>query len=114
MPQNLGSWWSQLLQYLPVDSKSNCLSVEFCEVAYANAFTEAEQIVLYQHIVLKSWWKLQKQLQIGKEKKLSSALRYECISSKRRKAHVEEEEEEFDLLKTFMVEEDDTKEVADP
>ncbi|KAK9221485.1 hypothetical protein WN944_009911 [Citrus x changshan-huyou] len=45
MPQNLGSWWSQLLQYLPVDSKSNCLSVEFCEVAYANAFTEAEQIV---------------------------------------------------------------------
>lgn len=113
MPQNLGSWWSQLLQYLPVDSKSNCLSVEFCEVAYANAFTEAEQIVLYQHIVLKSWWKLQKQLQIGKEKKLSSALRHECISSKRRKAHVEEEEE-FDLLKTFMVEEDDVKAVADP
>lgn len=112
MPQNLGSWWSHLLQYLPVDSKSNCLPVEFCEVAYANAFTEAEQIV-YRQIVLKSWWKLQKQLQIGKEKKLSSALRYECISSKRRKAHVEEEEE-FDLLKTFMVEEDDVKAVADP
>lgn len=44
----------------------------------------------------------------GKEKKLSSALRCECISSKRRKAHVEEEE--FDLLKAFTVEEEDVKE----
>ncbi|KAG8651629.1 hypothetical protein MANES_06G006400v8 [Manihot esculenta] len=51
----------------------NSLSIEFPEVPYQKAFDDVEEAVIYRHAVPGSIWKLQKWLQIGKEKKLKKA-----------------------------------------
>jgi cytochrome P450 len=94
----------------------NCLSIYFPEVAHAKAFDQMEQSVFYRHIVPESYWKLQRWLQIGEEKKLSNACKifdqfvYQCISSKReelsRRRTQKVEEAKFDLL-TACIEEDE-------
>ncbi|XP_017250651.1 alkane hydroxylase MAH1-like [Daucus carota subsp. sativus] len=49
------------------------LTVDFPDVPYEKAFGEAEQAVLYRHILPEFFWKFQKWLRIGKEKKLADA-----------------------------------------
>ncbi|KAJ8765797.1 hypothetical protein K2173_014919 [Erythroxylum novogranatense] len=50
-----------------------CLSIEFPEVAFANALDDAEEAILYRHILPESIWKLQRWLGVGLEKKLRKA-----------------------------------------
>ena len=86
----------------------NCLSIEFPDVSHAKAFDQIEECLLYRHIVPESCWKLQRWLQIGIEKKLSSAWKifdqfiYKCISSRQEELSqskaLKTEEEKFDLL----------------
>ncbi|KAJ1411960.1 Cytochrome P450 [Sesbania bispinosa] len=47
----------------------NCLSIELPEVACEKAFNEAEDALFHRHIKPSCWWKLQKWLQVGAEKK---------------------------------------------
>ncbi|KAA8523443.1 hypothetical protein F0562_009866 [Nyssa sinensis] len=75
-------------------------------------FGDAEEAILFRHILPESWWKLQRWLQIGKEKQLSKAVDAldnflaHCISLKReellkretRSSVENQEEEDFDLL----------------
>ncbi|XVF14031.1 hypothetical protein REPUB_Repub09cG0021300 [Reevesia pubescens] len=95
----------------------NSLSIEFPEVPTKEAFFQVEEVLLYRHIVPTSFWKLQKWLQIGVEKKMSKALEtinnfmYQCISLKRQKLIAKslqvEEDDEIDLLTAFMVEKEE-------
>ncbi|XP_030956144.1 alkane hydroxylase MAH1-like [Quercus lobata] len=85
-----------------------CLSIEFPHVSHAKAFDQLEESVFYRHIVPESYWKLQRWLQIGSEKKFSIAGKildqfiYKCISSRQEKLSQSRapktEEEKFDLL----------------
>ena len=85
-----------------------CLSIEFPHVSHAKAFDQLEESVFYRHIVPESYWKLQRWLQIGSEKKFSIAGKildqfiYKCISSRQEELSQsrapETEEEKFDLL----------------
>ncbi|XP_022847601.1 alkane hydroxylase MAH1-like [Olea europaea var. sylvestris] len=82
-------------------------------LSYEKTFADAEEATLYRHILPKTYWKLQKWLQIGKEKKLSKAMDtinqflMHCISLKRLKINcadqtAQQENEDFDLLTSFM------------
>ncbi|XP_022774378.1 alkane hydroxylase MAH1-like [Durio zibethinus] len=93
----------------------NTLSVEFPNVPSKVAFDEVEEVLLYRNLVPKMVWKIQRWLQIGEEKKLSKGLKivddfvYGCISSRREKLRSEttmEDDDQFDLLTAFMVEEE--------
>ncbi|XP_057983407.1 alkane hydroxylase MAH1-like [Malania oleifera] len=102
-----------------------CLSVKFPEVPFAKAFDEMEEVLFRRYIVPETFWKLQKWLQVGEEKKMSKAYETvesfitQCISLKREEffkrskaqkeeneekeeEEEEEEEEEFNLLKAYM------------
>ncbi|EOY01214.1 Uncharacterized protein TCM_011159 [Theobroma cacao] len=89
------------------------LSAEFSNVPSKVAFDEVDEALLYRNILPVSIWKLQRWLQIGEEKKLSKGLKivddfvYNCISSKREKlsSKTRVEDDEFDLLTAFIVEE---------
>ncbi|XP_030953786.1 noroxomaritidine synthase-like [Quercus lobata] len=89
----------------------NCLSIEFPDVSYAKSFDQLEECLLYRHIVPERWWKLQRRLQIGSEKKLSHAWKvfdefvYECISTKREEVTLKKEELKFNLLTAIVMEE---------
>ncbi|KAF8410959.1 hypothetical protein HHK36_003496 [Tetracentron sinense] len=50
-----------------------CLSVEFPDVPFAKALDDAEEALFFRHIVPESYWKLQRWLGIGEEKKLNRA-----------------------------------------
>ncbi|KAJ7974659.1 Cytochrome P450 family protein [Quillaja saponaria] len=105
-----------------------CLSIEFPKVAYEKAFNEMEKTVLHRHIMPRSFWKLQKWLQIGQEKKLSAAKKildqfiHERIAFKREEQRrykggleVNDQEKEpppFDLL-TAYIEEEEKGEMGD-
>ncbi|KAL4653332.1 hypothetical protein ACB092_01G295100 [Castanea dentata] len=85
-----------------------CLSIEFPHVSHAKAFDQLEEGAFYRHIVPESYWKLQRWLQIGSEKKFSIAWKildqfiYNCISSRQEELSQSRvpkaEEEKFDLL----------------
>ncbi|KAF5944283.1 hypothetical protein HYC85_018360 [Camellia sinensis] len=66
------------------------LSIGLPDVAYEKEFNDAEEALLYRHILPESFWKLQRWLQVGKEKNYSKAwetldlLIAQCISSKPR------------------------------
>ncbi|XP_059452630.1 alkane hydroxylase MAH1-like [Corylus avellana] len=102
--------------FLVLGFDPNCLSIDFPQVAHAKAFDQMEKSVFYRHIVPESYWKLQRWLQIGEEKKLSNACKifdqfvYQCISSKReqlsRSKTLKLEEAKFDLL-TACIEQDE-------
>ena len=90
----------------------NCLSIEFPKVAHSKAFDEVEESLLYQHSVPERWWKLQRKLQIGSEKKLSHAQKvldefvYKCISTKREELlTLKKEELKFNLFIAIVIEE---------
>ncbi|TXG54723.1 hypothetical protein EZV62_019979 [Acer yangbiense] len=83
------------------------------------AYDDMTGVALYRHLVPESIWKLQRWLQIGQEKKFRIAWEtfdkflYGCISLKReklsRRSKTKEEEEEFDLITAFMLDEDEEK-----
>ncbi|XVF16339.1 hypothetical protein REPUB_Repub10bG0023000 [Reevesia pubescens] len=95
----------------------NSLSIEFPVVPSKDAFNQVEEGLLYRHIVPTSFWKLQKWLQIGEEKKMGKALEmvhsftYQCISLKQEKLRTRsselEKDDEYDLLTALMVEKDE-------
>jgi len=67
----------------------NCLSYkfnEFSDIAYVKAISVIEDTILYRHCIPKCFWKLQKWLEIGQEKKNKVAQEnihkflYNCIS----------------------------------
>ncbi|KAL2495739.1 Cytochrome [Forsythia ovata] len=70
------------------------LCIDLSHWPYEKAFADAEEEDLCRHILPETYWKLQKWLQIGKEKKLSEAkdtvdqFLVHCISLKRQKAKV--------------------------
>ncbi|XP_059666684.1 alkane hydroxylase MAH1-like [Cornus florida] len=89
------------------------LSIALPHIPCEKAFFDAEEAIFYRHILPESLWKLQKWLQIGREKKLSNALLdidqfvNQRISMKREESEskakmVEHQEEGFDLLSGFM------------
>ncbi|KAJ6752043.1 hypothetical protein OIU85_002463 [Salix viminalis] len=86
----------------------NCLTIEFPEVTHAKAFDIMGEAVFYRHIVPEFYWKFQKWLQIGEEKKLSGALQiydqflYKYISAKREQVLNEKEAADFDLLTAYI------------
>ncbi|XWS32723.1 hypothetical protein CRYUN_Cryun22dG0014400 [Craigia yunnanensis] len=90
------------------------LSVSFPEVPSKVAFNDIEDALMYRYLMPVSFWKLQRWLQIGEEKRLSKALKiddhflYDCISSKREKLRSTNkvEEDEFDLLTALLVEQE--------
>lgn len=82
-------------------------------LSYEKAFADAEEAVFYRHILPETYWKLQKWLQIGKEKKLSKAMYsineflMHCISLKRLKINcadqtAPQENKDFDVLTGYM------------
>ncbi|KAJ6301563.1 hypothetical protein OIU77_015801 [Salix suchowensis] len=85
-----------------------CLTIEFPEVTHAKAFDIMGEAVFYRHIVPEFYWKFQKWLQIGEEKKLSRALQtydqflYKYISAKREQVLNEKEAADFDLLTAYI------------
>ncbi|OMO69313.1 Cytochrome P450 [Corchorus olitorius] len=96
----------------------NSLSIDFPHVASKEAFTEAEEVLLYRHMVPMSLWKLQKWLRIGEEKKMIKAIEtvddfvYKCISSKRERLKNksqadDKKDEEFDLSTALMDDKED-------
>ncbi|KAJ6423425.1 hypothetical protein OIU84_024389 [Salix udensis] len=86
----------------------NCLTIEFPEVTHAKAFDIMGEAVFYRHIVPEFYWKFQKWLQIGEEKRLSGALQiydqflYKYISAKREQVLNEKEAADFDLLTAYI------------
>ncbi|WRX20787.1 Cytochrome P450 - like 10, partial [Theobroma cacao] len=99
---------------LAVGFDPSSLSVELSEVPIKTAFTQAEERLLYRHLMPVRLWKLQRWLQIGEEKKLSKALKtvdtflYQCIASKREKLRCKflAEEDKYDFVTAFMVQEE--------
>ncbi|GAV75618.1 p450 domain-containing protein [Cephalotus follicularis] len=91
-----------------------CLSIEFPEVLFSKALTDAEEALFYRHVVPKSIWKLQRWLGIGEEKKMSKAWETlddvitKYISMKRQELRnknlSDNDEEGEDLLTSFMSE----------
>ncbi|GAV60077.1 p450 domain-containing protein [Cephalotus follicularis] len=92
------------------------LSVEFPEFVLGNAIDDMEEAQLYRHIWPAWFWKLQKWLQIGKEKRLKRAwdtmdsFLYQCIYTKKENLSRSKtllEEKEWDLLTVLMTEEEE-------
>ncbi|GAV68557.1 p450 domain-containing protein [Cephalotus follicularis] len=99
------------LLVLGFDPKS--LTVGLPEVPHEKAFDDVQEAVFNRHVWPESIWRLQKWLQIGKEKKLSRALQlidqflYQCIASKKEQfcrsknqsdLQIEDKEEYSDIL----------------
>ncbi|XP_015866209.3 alkane hydroxylase MAH1-like [Ziziphus jujuba] len=99
-----------------------CLSIDFPKVEHEKALDEIEEIFFHRHVIPEIWWKLQKWLQIGKEKNLPRAVKvlddfiYKCISLKRREITSRnsriKEETDFDLLTSYIEEEEKQKQMG--
>ncbi|XP_062102917.1 alkane hydroxylase MAH1-like [Humulus lupulus] len=65
-------------------------SFKFSKVEYQKAFDDIQEATLCRHFLPESWWKLQRWLQVGYERKLTKArgvfdeFMYQCISIKRK------------------------------
>ncbi|XP_050228610.1 alkane hydroxylase MAH1-like [Mercurialis annua] len=95
----------------------NCLAVGFPHNALEKAFHEMEQAVHFRHVVPTRYWKLQRWLQIGEEKKMRKSrdlfqiFVMDCIARKReevisRRRSQNQTEDNFDMLTAFLEEED--------
>ncbi|CAI0597696.1 unnamed protein product [Linum tenue] len=92
----------------------NYLTVDLLpDLPYAEAYDDMEEAVFYRHIMPEFWWKLQRWLRVGEERKLHEAWEkfdgflYERVKLKRQSfnrkiEHKETEHGEFDLLTAFM------------
>ncbi|KAF5733998.1 hypothetical protein HS088_TW16G00439 [Tripterygium wilfordii] len=87
---------------------SNCLSVDFPEVPHAKAFDIMEESAFYRHVLPAWFWKLQRKLHIGEEKKLAIAWKtfddfvYQCIARKREERKEKIKNDNSDLLTAYM------------
>ncbi|KAM7499118.1 hypothetical protein LguiA_023532 [Lonicera macranthoides] len=96
---------SVVLDYDPLS-----LSMDLPYIACEEAFNDAEEALLYRHILPEGCWKLQKKLRIGKEKKLSEAWEtfdrfiYHCISLKQSRTRDQDESgfKSFNFLTSYM------------
>ncbi|QCD95288.1 Cytochrome P450 [Vigna unguiculata] len=90
-----------------------CLSLDFPEVAIEKAFNEVEESIFYRHVMPKRVWKVQKWLQMGREKTMTEACKsfdefiHALIASKfealsRCNENEETGEDCADLLTTLM------------
>ncbi|XP_072956548.1 noroxomaritidine synthase 3-like [Typha angustifolia] len=91
-----------------------CLSPEFPSHPFAEALDVAAEAIFHRHLIPKSWWKVMKRLNIGKERKLAIAgekmdkfvaetiaKRREFISKKKHD-QTEQAVPRADLLTTYM------------
>ncbi|KAF2308459.1 hypothetical protein GH714_009786 [Hevea brasiliensis] len=95
----------------------NSLSPEFPQIPCAKAYDDMSEAAIYRHTLPGSIWKLQRWLQIGKEKKLRKAwdifddFAEQCITRRRQQlgqsSRNQKEREDFDLLTYFMLKDDD-------
>ncbi|XAR73282.1 hypothetical protein NMG60_11007199 [Bertholletia excelsa] len=92
-----------------------CLSTELAEVPFSKAMDDAEEAVLFRHVLPQSIWKLQRWLGFGPEKKLSKACKtldniiYKYLSMKRDelgRGMKVKEEEGVDLLTSYLKEDE--------
>ncbi|KAK4439578.1 Alkane hydroxylase MAH1 [Sesamum alatum] len=80
------------------------LCKELPHLPYEKAFADAEEAILYRHILPQVIWKLQRWLQVGKERKLKEGktnidqFLSHCISLKQQNHTVED----FDVLSSYM------------
>ncbi|XP_065879218.1 alkane hydroxylase MAH1-like [Euphorbia lathyris] len=87
-----------------------CLSVELPRVAIEKAFHDMEEAGLHRHLVPSSIWKLQRFLQVGKEKtfriawKVLESFVVQHISSKRQQQLNQLETDDFNVLTYFLSE----------
>ncbi|XP_009782181.1 alkane hydroxylase MAH1-like [Nicotiana tabacum] len=94
---------------LLLDHDPRSLSIDVPHVPCEKAFTDAIDALLFRHIMPESCWKLQKWLQIGKEKKLSQAWEafdeflYPCISHKQEELMKKTaKDEDFTFLAAYI------------
>ncbi|KAK2415134.1 alkane hydroxylase MAH1 [Trifolium repens] len=84
----------------------SCLSIDLPEILFERAFTQADNTLFIRHIKPKFFWKLQKWLQIGEEKKFIENVKivdqwlYSKIKSK--KEMQGEGDQEFDLISILL------------
>ncbi|KAK2413777.1 alkane hydroxylase MAH1 [Trifolium repens] len=82
-----------------------CLSIDLPEIECERAFTQLENTVFYRHVRPKFFWKIQKWLQIGEEKKFTENVKiidqmlYSKIKSKKDQM---QGEQQFDLLSILL------------
>ncbi|XP_059664094.1 alkane hydroxylase MAH1-like [Cornus florida] len=100
---------------LVLGNDPGCLAIDLPRVPSEKAFSDIEEAVFFRHMMPQWLWKLQRWLQIGKEKKLVEAVVVvdqflsHCISSKReeltksRKSQMfEDQGNHFDLLTAYL------------
>ncbi|KAK2972008.1 hypothetical protein RJ640_005028 [Escallonia rubra] len=97
---------------LVLDYDPRSLSIDLPYIPCEKAFTDTEEALLYRHILPENVWKLQKWLQVGKEKKLTKAsdvfdqFIYSCISAKREELSklevLQKQDEDLNLLTAYM------------
>ncbi|KAJ0801986.1 putative cytochrome P450 [Helianthus annuus] len=89
---------------LVLDHDPECLSMDLPFISCEKAITDAEEALLWRHILPEKVWMLQKRFGLGKEKKLSEACKifdefiYKCLDQK----HKQKQEEKFGLLTLLM------------
>ncbi|KAH7859425.1 hypothetical protein Vadar_000998 [Vaccinium darrowii] len=92
-----------------------CLSIELPKVPFAEALDDAEETLLLRHAVPETFWKVQRWLGVGQEKKLSDAWATldhtiaKLISKKRdelNKGIQSKEEDGVDLLTSYLTEDE--------
>ncbi|KAF9667954.1 hypothetical protein SADUNF_Sadunf15G0076700 [Salix dunnii] len=97
----------------------NSLSIEFPQVPYKQAYYDMEEVVLQRHLKPQWFWKLQKWLQIGEERKMKISseifdrLLYQCISRKKellKRSKTPMDRDDFDFLTFVLVEDNDQDE----
>lgn len=94
------------IEVLGYDPGSLCHDMP--HLPYEKAFEEAEEAILYRHILPECSWKLQNLLNIGKERNLYRAKELvdgflsNCISLKRERFKVTQGKEDFDILTCYM------------
>ncbi|KAL6977715.1 hypothetical protein U1Q18_026504, partial [Sarracenia purpurea var. burkii] len=90
-----------------------CLSVDLPEVPFSKAVDDAKETIIFRYLVPESFWKLQRLLKVGKEKKLINArATIDCIlgnyiSNKKEelnKGIKSKEDEGVDLLTSYLTE----------
>ncbi|CAK8575251.1 unnamed protein product [Lathyrus sativus] len=93
-----------------------CLSIDLPEIVFERAFSQIEETFLYRHAKPKFWWKLQKWLRVGEEKKfienqiILDEMLYSEIKSKRVQ---NQNQQKPDLLNTIMNEMGDGQNLID-
>ncbi|KAL8461927.1 hypothetical protein ACS0TY_033125 [Phlomoides rotata] len=94
------------IEVLGYDPGSLCHDLP--HLPFEKAFEDAEEAILYRHILPERCWKLQNLLNVGKERNMKRAkeivdrfLRY-CISLKRENFNITKGENDFDILTRYM------------